>query len=799
MRSSLTFRVFISSTFEDLRAERDALHARVFPRLRERCATRGARFQPIDLRWGVSEEAALDQQTMNICLEEVRRCRSVSPRPNFVVLLGERYGWRPLPPQLPASDFERAVQRVGARGGPLLYWYRRDDNAVPAEHFLLPRTGRSADPAVWAPLEAELRALLVAGLAGSPAADDVRYGGSASEQEIALGALSQEDARDHVFCFLRTVEGLPADAGPPLREADADAAERVQRLREQLSEALPGNVHEYTDRWTGDGLAGDHLDGLCADVERRLGEVIDAELERRERDGPVVLEARAHAAFAEERAQHFTGREDVLARIREYVTGDERVVLGVAGGAGAGKSALMARAAHEAGEALPGAVLVTRFIGTTAASTDLVSLLQGLCREVAAAYGTPDLAPSADWETVAGTLALWLSVATEDRPLVIFLDALDQLARTEDAQWLAWLPFDLPPHVRLVVSAAPGDSQWVLRASLRPHQILDLPPMTIDEGAAMLDRMLLASGRTLQPNQRAAVLSGFAAVGSPLYLRLAAEEARRWRSQTTPPVLGASVAALVHQNLLKRLEARSQHGPLLVERALGLLAASRHGLSEDELVDVLGADPDVLADFNRRSPYSPDSEELPVAVWSRLLSDLAPYLGERLADGAALLVFFHRELGAAARDRYLSAERGRERHRALARHFAGTRHELRRLAELPYQQTHGELWEELVATLSDFRFLEDKASAPGGVYLLLEDLRYALRRLPGGFDEDVDLWGPLVLTALREGKGMTARCPYCETGMDVGPEHLGTTFTCPGAGCEITLRLNEFVLEELPL
>ena len=74
----LTFRVFISSTFSDLVAERNALQEKVFPRLREFCQNHGARFQAIDLRWGVSEEAALDQQTMNICLEELRRCQRIT-------------------------------------------------------------------------------------------------------------------------------------------------------------------------------------------------------------------------------------------------------------------------------------------------------------------------------------------------------------------------------------------------------------------------------------------------------------------------------------------------------------------------------------------------------------------------------------------------------------------------------------------------------------------------------------------------------------------------------------------------
>lgn len=90
---SLTFRLFVSSTFTDMKAERNALQEHVFPKLRDYCQSRGCRFQAIDLRWGVREQAALDQQTMTICMEELRRCQRVTPKPNFIVLLGNRYGW----------------------------------------------------------------------------------------------------------------------------------------------------------------------------------------------------------------------------------------------------------------------------------------------------------------------------------------------------------------------------------------------------------------------------------------------------------------------------------------------------------------------------------------------------------------------------------------------------------------------------------------------------------------------------------------------------------------------------------
>jgi len=218
-RRDLTFRVFVSSTFSDLIAERSALQRSVFPRLREYCQQKGARFQAIDLRWGVSEEAALDQQTMNICLQELKRCQKVSPRPNFIVLLGDRYGWRPLPPQIELKEFKALWTKVpkGQRRF-LLKWYRRDNNADPPEYCLQPRhvdvhddraeqekqMAHEAEARRWSEeIEPRLCELLVnAARQVFPETDDPRrqkYEDSATHQEIRHGALQAEDAPNHVF------------------------------------------------------------------------------------------------------------------------------------------------------------------------------------------------------------------------------------------------------------------------------------------------------------------------------------------------------------------------------------------------------------------------------------------------------------------------------------------------------------------------------------------------------------------------------------------------------------------------
>src|SRR5207248_370127 len=137
-----TFRVFVSSTFEDLIEERNALQRDVFPRLSQLCEAHGARFQAIDLRWGVRDEAVLGQRMMEICLAEIERCKRTKIKPNFIVLLGDRYGQSPLPACVLASEFETLLGYIPDDEQALVKgWYQRDDNAVPAEYLLKPRTG----------------------------------------------------------------------------------------------------------------------------------------------------------------------------------------------------------------------------------------------------------------------------------------------------------------------------------------------------------------------------------------------------------------------------------------------------------------------------------------------------------------------------------------------------------------------------------------------------------------------------------------------------------------------------------
>lgn len=398
-----TFRLFVSSTFSDLKPERDVLQSRVFPHLQALCASHGARFQAVDLRWGVSEEAGLDQQTMRICLEELQRCQR--QRPNFLILLGQRYGWRPLPASIPVAHWEAFLPALShAARQRLERWYRRDDNAVPPAYVLLPRQGPFAAHEAWAAEEAALRQGLLDATAacGWPAGDARRepYEASATHQEIIHGALAVPDAADHILAYTRTIEGLPDDGraaayadlvsvGGEARR-DLDAARRLDELAGQLRRLLPAeHFHHYQARWQDGAPTDDHLPAFARRVQDDLERLLLRELRAHAARPTPGQEDDLQQQFARERARFFVGRARERKALAEYLDRPASAPLVIHAPAGAGKTALLAYVGLEREALRPHEVVLMRFLGTTPASSGLRGLLGGLCQRLGEAYSAP--------------------------------------------------------------------------------------------------------------------------------------------------------------------------------------------------------------------------------------------------------------------------------------------------------------------------------------------------------------------------------------------------------------------------
>ena len=749
MQTARTFRVFISSTFGDLKSERNALQEKVFPRLRKMAEAAGCRFQAIDLRWGISEEAGLDQQTMKICLGEIERCQKISPRPNFIILLGNRYGWQPLPFEIAGSEFERIFPYVPKENAALVTrWYWRDDNSVPAVYLLQPRIGDSVEyDTGWKPIEGRLHAALelAAVQAGLAEADLVKYQTSATEQEIIHGALQVVHAREHIFCFAREIQDLPHDkrAGDLLdllnETPDANAAERLSDLKLRLTGVLGDNYHEYQVNWSEGGVSEGYLEHLCNDVYQELARVIQKEISQLQQVEPLEKEILVHEIFGKERVEFFVGRADILDQIDGYLLSTNRRPLVILGTPGSGKSSLIAKSIQNARRLGPGVQVLYRFCGVTPEASSESALLESLCRQIMRSYDRDEEKLPAGYNGLVKAFLDCLTFASPGAPLVIFLDAVDQLGETVKSGGMKWLPAELPPHVKVVISMLTETCQ-ILADRLPQENLLFLKPLEPAQSQTLLDLWLKQAGRTLQPEKRRSLEEHYQACPLVLYLKLAFEEARRWHSYDGLPgdtsaglKLGRDIPELL-DTLFERLSRTSTHGQVLVEKSLGFLAAARNGLSEEELLDLLSRDAEVLADFQRRSPKSPPVDRLPAVVWSRLYLDLEPYLSDRSADGTSLLTFYHpTTFGQAAKRRYLSGEKIILRHHAMAEYFEAQplewegerkRANLRKISEWPFQQVLAQDWSMLQRSLLDYDFLQAACNA-GRVRKVIEDFEWA--------------------------------------------------------------------------
>lgn len=746
-------RIFVSSTFSDFVEERKALNDIVFPRLRDYCAARGFVFQAVDLRWGISEGAALEHDTINICLEEIERCQRVSSKPNFFLLLGNRYGWQPLPQAIEQQELDalrghlQSHRIYGDSAALISRWYGLDTNAVPAQYVLQNRG--DTDEATWDTASELLLEMLrtAAREISLPEQAQEKYYLSATGYEIVKGALSfaerGEIAEHQVLCFFREIEDIGAHV---------DIDHKKTKWLDGLKKRLDGKFPQYTykvqiNKW---GQEKGALNDFCDHAEAMLTKAIDARVAEFE-DGlsPLALEREQHRNFMEERAQDFYGREEIVAGALGYIHAPEGRSLLICGHRGIGKSSVTAKIIHTLVSEPPRKMeLVYRFTGATAESADSFSLVSSLCEDIAQHYGR-DFSPPGSYAEACLLFKKSLGFATADCPLCVIVDAVDQLVAAADEDTLLWLGGSLPPNVMLILSTREGDYADYAAGRMPNPILLPLAPLEADHARQVLQHWLARRERALTPAQTDLVIDRFRETGLPIYLRLAFEQAVRWRSWEEP-ALTPGIDGII-SDYLAYLSRESKHGREFVFKALGYLSCAKSGLSENELIEILSIDDSVMQDYRRRSPQSPKTDKLPFMVWSRFYFDVAPYFKEINMEGASLLQFYHLQIRDTVEDTFLEEEQTRTGlHHHLSRYFSalpmgrGGHPNLRKLSELPYHMMQTDDTGALFALVTDEPYMRAKVES-GQLGALMDEGYWLLQRKKG----DEALWQTLAETLFR--------------------------------------------------
>ena len=276
------------------------------------------------------------------------------------------------------------------------------------------------------------------------------------------------------------------------------------------------------------------------------------------------------------------------------------------------------------------------------------------------------------------------------------LDGLDKLEDQPGSLDLVWLPEAVPPDVRLVLSTRPERPAGELASREWPAFVVR--PLDLDDRRRLIVEFLRPFGKELAPAQLERI-AGAAACANPRFLRLLLEELRLHpRHETLPAWIDELLRAASIPDLYERILARWENDydrgrDGLVRDALVRVWASRRGLSEPELRELLGT---------AEAP-------LPARHWSPLRIAAR----QTLISRSGQLDFAHDEGALAVRTRYLPrAEDQRFAHRRLASQFAPSGEPTpRTLEELPWQLMQAEAWQELRDLLADPLFMAALADA----------------------------------------------------------------------------------------
>jgi hypothetical protein len=304
---------------------------------------------------------------------------------------------------------------------------------------------------------------------------------SITASEIHSGVLERLHVPAFRFFYFReqsATDSVPEPFAREYREREGGVASyELDALKERISKAStkvlvsPGRISEekipvrsYSCSWDARaqrfvGLK-DFGDQVCTDllssVDAQFGTETPSRLDEFE------VENAAMEAFVETRVERYVvgSRGEFLSSLRRHAEGDGGSgVLCLVGSPGSGKSALLAKFCRDLVEGNNGEgredepLLISHFVGATAASTNVQHVLRRLSRELVVGASL-DLEVPEEYGDLLVAFPRFLTLAAAARRVIIVLDAVDQLETARQATTLNWLPESLPDNARLILSAA---------------------------------------------------------------------------------------------------------------------------------------------------------------------------------------------------------------------------------------------------------------------------------------------------------------------------------------------------------
>ena len=491
-------RVFVSSTFRDMFQEREELLKQVFPQIRQLCEQRGITWGEVDLRWGITEEAAAEGDILPICLAEIDRCR-----PYFVGILGERYGWiaESIPPQV-LSDYPWLAYGISVTEAEILNGVFQSAGEKPRAFFYFRDSAYAArlpEGTDITPFRAENAETerKQADLKQRIRQECQRQGFVLHENYSDLEQFTQLVLKDFTDLIERefpmVVGSDPLDLIATAHQATLQRLCQFYIPNEQYFNAINAYINSPVQQpLVVLGESGLGKSALLANwFGRRVPKPAIEPVQPIPQQTPPTPEP--------------PGPRDFFQRLFRRSKPEPMPPMPA--------RAEPVSKVETPKKAEPFALI--HFVGADLETANWRLMLRRLLGELKRHYNFTASIPNHD-DLLPGTFLDFLNMGAVQSPILLVVDMLNGLDND-----LIWLPDSLPPNVKILVSTLPGPIADQLKE--RDAPILQIEGLLAEARSALLKGYLAQYGKTLDDRQSHRILAS-PATANPLFLRLVLDE-----------------------------------------------------------------------------------------------------------------------------------------------------------------------------------------------------------------------------------------------------------------------------------
>ena len=605
-------RVFFSSPFNGMQAEREILACRYWPRLQSYCESHGVHFRAVDLRWGITHEAAENAQVLNICLNEINRSDIL------VGFYGQRYGWHGLNDAVLQSNFDNVFTKYS--------WvndYR--DRSVTELEFLH-------------------------GFLNNP------------EQKPACVCFRSKEYDDEQKQMYTDANNLKSASHYTVESENA--ANRLEDLKRRCrtNQSSLGVLVGYK---TPEDGAKYIFDCIWNHITTHLLTDADSNSIISERETLLV----PHEAFLLNRSSIYIGGEKNFQKLDQFVVGNSTFPMLITGDPGTGKSALLSTWIKRKRKHCPSTHFIHHFVGCAKGSTELPNILHRLIIELQSVIVQPEhTVDSKDKEesiiktsnanvkeqstnTLARDMQELLKKCTSTgKQIILVVDGLEKIRGSKVGRPAFWIPKDIDGNIAIFTSTASTDSRTIEELCVAhncPRMELDL--INEADKRELCHTLLKENSKVLDKEKIEMICSG-RSTKNPLFLRIVIDElcvygSYRSLDDQISNLMKCKTVQEIFSKYLDRLlnDFKVQSGDSnIAQDVLSALVFCKIGLSEEDLIEMF---------------------DLQSSQWSPLYFAIERYLIIRNGK----LAYAYAELACAIEKKYISSEKGKKR---IVKHMA---------------------------------------------------------------------------------------------------------------------------------